>query len=718
MTKKDKLYFSHVSPGTAGHFVIYLYAAIYRLMNQIRRLSEVGGSSLEEVFERYPFLGEYFNEMRSYMPRNISWDEATGWWRRQLELWEAQASSHLPLRALIQKGSIGFASCLAFMVTGLVEEDSRFGTLFAELQEPLNQRRPTLEMVGQMMMDEAVAGQMDPWSICRSLLDMGLVEAPNRQAPRSEWVLKVPSLLWDAVRGQVSGSPAPWCRYHAEQSLGDLPGLIADTRTREHLEKIPGLIRTGMAQMVIIRAMQGAHSIEVMGTIARSLGFGLLNIDGSGLGEDQQVLQIGPLCTMANAMPVFTYDPGPGETVSLPPLKGYDGPVGIILGMEGGLSSNCTPKVVTLTLPVPKADLRQRFWEDSFSGHMVEDLGQIAERFRLPGDFIRKVAHGAIAHAGLEGNHMITANDVRSAARTLNRQMLDTLASPIQTGGHWQDLVSSETTSAKLNELFLRCRHREKLLDHLGGAFGNGTNCGVRTLFTGASGTGKTLAAGILAAELGMDLYRVDLAAVINKYIGETEKNLHRVLSRAEALDVVLLLDEGDALLGHRTEVKSANDRYANLETNYLLQRLENYQGIVAITTNLVENIDRAFQRRMDVVVPFFPPQVEERFHILQLHLPDTHQVDSEFMALAARRCAVNGGQLRNAVLHATLLSIDAGRSVDNDHLKEGLRSEYRKAGATFPLDNMGDPVERDGGMESFVDALNFTSVDQATYRG
>lgn len=706
MSKKDKSYFSHVPAGAAGHFVIYLYAAIYRLMNQIRRLSVVGGTPLEQVFQRYPFLGEYFNEMRRHMPEDIRWDEGTDWWQQQLRIWEDRCDVHLPLRSLRVAGGIGFASCLALMVTGLVEEDSRFGTLFAELQEPLNQRRPTLEMVGQMMMDDALVGQTDPWAICRCLLDMGLVEAPNRQAPRSEWVLKVPALLWDAIRGQVPEAPAPWCRYYAQESLNDLPALIVDAQTADRLAKIPDLINARMAQMVIIRAMQGANSLEVMGAVARSLGFGLLDVNGQKLGEDEQVRQIGPLCAMANVMPVFAYDPGPGETVKQPALKGYAGPVGMILGMEGGLCSSTTAKAITLALPVPGAHLRSRFWKESFNGHPVDSPDRIADRFRLPGDFIRKVAQGAVAHAGLEGRRTVEIQDVRTAGRSLNRQMLDTLASPIQPGGCWHDLVATETTTNKLNELFRRCRHREKLLDHLGVAFSTGTNCGVRTLFTGASGTGKTLAAKILAAELGMDLYRVDLAAVINKYIGETEKNLHRVLSRAEALDVVLLLDEGDALLGHRTEVKSANDRYANLETNYLLQRLEHYQGIVVITTNLVENIDRAFQRRMDVVVPFYPPQAEERLHILELHLPRNHGVDVDFLEMSARRCAINGGQLRNAVLHATLLAMDESLDVNNVHLKEGLRSEYRKAGATFPLDNMGNAVERDGGMEAFIGAL------------
>jgi SpoVK/Ycf46/Vps4 family AAA+-type ATPase len=229
----------------------------------------------------------------------------------------------------------------------------------------------------------------------------------------------------------------------------------------------------------------------------------------------------------------------------------------------------------------------------------------------------------------------------------------------------------------------------------------------VRALFTGASGTGKTMAARILGAVLDLDVYRVDLAAVINKYIGETEKNLHRVLSRAEALDVVLLLDEGDALLGSRTEVRSANDRYANLETNYLLQRLESYQGIVVVTTNLGENIDTAFQRRMDVVVPFFAPRAEERWQILDMHLPAGHVVDQEFLQKVAALCQLTGGQLRNAALHAALLALEDGHDipVTSGHLEEAVRSEYRKAGAAYPLAREGFGDGSDG-MSAFMSSL------------
>jgi SpoVK/Ycf46/Vps4 family AAA+-type ATPase len=249
----------------------------------------------------------------------------------------------------------------------------------------------------------------------------------------------------------------------------------------------------------------------------------------------------------------------------------------------------------------------------------------------------------------------------------------------------------------------------------------------VRALLTGPSGTGKTLAARLLAAELGMDLYRVDLASVINKYVGETEKNLHRVLSTAEELDVVLLLDEGDALLGRRTEVSTANDRYANVETDYLLQRLEHYSGIVLVTSNLADNIDPAFQRRMDRVVDFSPPSAEERLAIWSIHLPEDHAVDESTLRRVARECALNGGQIRNAAQQATLLALDdAGEStsptkagtygeqlravsenvkVRDEHVVAAVREEYQKDGAVCPL-TLEETEGPSSGAQQFVEGM------------
>jgi hypothetical protein len=410
---------------------------------------------------------------------------------------------------------------------------------------------------------------------------------------------------------------------------------------------------------------------------------------------------------MSHAMPVLHYDLGPGETAKVPVPAGYKGPVGIVMGQEGGLEGAIIAGAIVMHMPLLDASLRRQMWETALAGHPVDGLDTISQRFHLPGGIIRQAAPLAIAEAELADRAAVGVTEVRRACRALNRQALDNLATRIEADGAWELLVVSDATALKLRELEQRCRQRERLVERLGPAFGTSTNRDVRALFSGTSGTGKTMAARILANEIGMDLYRVDLAAIVNKYIGETEKNLHRVLTVAEALDVILLLDEGDALLASRTEVRSANDRYANLETNYLLQRLEHYQGIVLITTNAGENIDSAFQRRLDVVVNFVPPQTEARWQIWQLHLPETHGVSPETLEEVAVRCELTGGQIRNAALLATMLALDEGDApIDDRHVRQAVESEYRKAGAHYPLNGRARQNGRGRRVDGFLESL------------
>ncbi len=700
--------FADVPPTVGGHFVLCLYAAIFRLVHHVQRLSDAGGAPLQALFERYPFLGGYFAEIRAHLPENLAWGDAAAWWREELASWETGCDERLPLAGLAARPGVGEAGRLAFLAAGLVEEDSRFGTLFADLQQPLAHRRPTLELLGQMAGDGGDPGAGDAWAICRPLLEAGFLAVVDREAPRAEWVLKVPQLLWDAARGTASAAEraASWCRLTPLERLPAIADLVQPPELMARLARLPHLLALGRTRTVVLRAATGAEPEEVLGAVARELGLGVVAVDHVAAAEDEPARLLGPLATLTHSLPILAYDLGPGEVAEPPPLLGYAGPLAVILGLEGGLGPRAAEGAVTLNLPAPRAELRERSWRLALADRPAEDLAAIAERFQLAGGFIRRAAEMAAAHATLDGRVAVTVRDVQEAARALNRQLLDSLADRLQADGAWSDLVCGESTRAKLTELESRCRHRERLLDRLGRGFRASGNRGVRALFTGTSGTGKTLAARILAAELGLDVYRVDLAAVINKYIGETEKNLHRVLSRAEALDVVLLLDEGDALLSNRTEVRSANDRYANLETNYLLQRLETYQGIVVVTTNLGENIDAGFQRRMDVVVPFCPPQPEERWRILELHLPPDHAVRPDVLERLAVACALTGGQLRNAALHATLRALeDGGGPLTTAHLEEAVRSEYRKAGAAYPLAHEGFG-DGGSGVAAFVAAL------------
>ncbi|MGA1839281.1 MAG: AAA family ATPase [bacterium] len=707
MNYSETYVFKKIPQSVRNHFNMNFYAAVYSLINHIRCLSERGGEDLKIIFEKYPFLKGYFTEINQYMPENITWKGGLRWWEGEITAWEQSVNEPLPLIALSEKVNIAFYSRIALMIIGLVEEDSRFGTVFVQLQNPLLHRRPCLELVGRIMMEEGDNGYKDPWNICHPLFSAGLIDVLNRDAPRSEWVLRIPDVLWDVIKGDVLLNHTPWYQYYPSQDFQLIKELVFPDKFLDKLEQISPLVLSGKAKAIVLRGMRGSEHFKVIGSLARALGQNIITIDGSLSPNERHWQILGPVCSITCSMPVITYDMGPGETAELPILNGYSGPIGILMGLEGGLSGKALEKMVTLTLPPLKSEQRMRCWQKALAGYKIKNLSEISERFHIPGDYIRQSATMAIAHAALNGRETIFQDDIREACRALNHQMLDTLAVRLEAEGSWDRLIVSEATEAKLKELELRCKYREKLLNYLGPAFGSSCNRGVRTLFSGPSGTGKTLAAKILAAVLGIDIYRVDLAAVVNKYIGETEKNLHRILSTAEELDVILLLDEGDALLGKRTEVKSSNDRYANLETNYLLQRLENYQGIVIVTTNLGEAIDTGFQRRMDVVVNFVRPQALERWQIWQLHLPENHDVDIPYLEDVAVRCTMTGGQIRNAALQATMLALDTGKGIlRSQHLEAAIQSEYRKAGAVCPLSENGRSSIHYGGMEAFLERL------------
>jgi hypothetical protein len=391
---------------------------------------------------------------------------------------------------------------------------------------------------------------------------------------------------------------------------------------------------------------------------------------------------------MMRAVPVFAPELTAGETLDLPLVAGYSGPLIVILGQEGGLSGAGSENSATIHLEPESPATRRQLWHHALGDYPVEDLAGIAERFVLPARYLRQASQLAKSYAALDNRKAITADDVQCATRAINRQQLDALASPLEAAGDWSQLIVSPSTGADLSALERRCRHRERL-STAGQEFPGGLNTGVRALLEGPSGTGKTLAARTLAAELGLDLYRVDLSAIVNKYVGETEKNLSRVLGRAEDLNVILLLDEGDALLARRTDVRSAHDRYANLETNYLLQRLESYTGIVLITTNLGHAIDSAFRRRMDVVVKFYLPDPSQRWQLWNIHMPSGHSVSHKGLERISVRHALTGGQIRNAAVHAALLAIERGAPrIGESDLVAAVKLEYRKAGASFPGDD------------------------------
>lgn len=661
----------------AAHFRLYFYGAVMRVLTLT--VDALGG--FEPVIERFPFLRGYLNELAAHGLEGKSFEDGPGWWREAMLRWEESAPDRLPLCDLRAALALDHDAVLLLVATGLAEEDERFAGVLQLLHGLPEQPRPTAALLSAL---SDLHDGANVRAAIRKLVDLGLLQVRNADEPFPAWVVAVPTVLWEAIRGDLPDRPLPWLRYHPAARQVPLAQLILPEAVHATIERLPALMAAGEIAGVVVRGPRHNGRRTVLATTAAAAGCGVLEVHGLERPDDERWQLVGPLATLLRAMPVAVLDLAPGETLRMPALSGYRGPRGFVLGSQGGIDIDGA-RLVTVVLPAPAPEARRRHWQ-SVLGADTAGVDRFAQLFRMSSGNIRRAATLAQSYAALAGRTSVQLDDVREATRALSREALDALAVRESARGDWSQVVCGRETRQELVTLEARCRQREKLAATVGAALAGSLNAGVRALLKGPSGTGKTLAARVLAASLGMDLYRVDLSALVNKYIGETEKNLHRVFARAEELDVVLLFDEGDALLGRRTSVNTANDRYANLETNFLLQRLESHEGVVLITTNAADHIDSAFQRRMDVVVEFRAPEPAERLAIWRLHLPEEHRVPEGFLHDVAHRCVFTGGQIRNAVLHAALLASGDGNAIDAEALEAAIQREYRKRGAVCPL--------------------------------
>ncbi|HET6438814.1 MAG TPA: ATP-binding protein [Anaeromyxobacter sp.] len=658
------------------HFSWVRLAAVARVLD---RAADALGSD-EALDREFPFLTSWHEELlrRGF---DTPQDASRAILHHRLEPLEARAPGHLPLAALRAAAGLDPEDLALLVVAGLVEEDARFGSLFSALQGAPHLHHPTAGLLDSWWS----AGAADGHGRLRRLLRLGLLEAGGTDGPRSERWVHVPAPIWDALRGEADDAIAPWALHVPLAALEGAGPVVLPATAAAWLEPLPRLVGLRVVDAVVVRGPRHGGRRTVLRGLARALGRGTLEVDAPAAVDDGRWRLVGPLATLLHALPILRLETGAGESSEVPALDGSDVATGIIAGRQGGITGAGVERAVTVELATPTPAERREHWRIAL-GPEQPALDELAARFRMASGQIRRAAALARSHAALNGRAAATVDDVAAARRMVQRQALESLATPLAATGDFADLAASADTLRELRHLEERCRRREELAGAVGPALARTLNPGVRALLQGPSGTGKTLAARVLAGALRMDLWRVDLSAVVNKYIGETEKNLSRVFSAAEELDVILLLDEGDALLARRTQVANANDRYANLETNYLLQRIESYEGILLVTTNAAELVDGAFQRRMDVVIGFRPPDPAERWAIWQLHLPAANAVDPGLLREVAARCPLSGGQIRNAVLHAAVLALSDGGTVRSEHLEAAVEREYRKSGGSCPL--------------------------------
>ena len=336
---------------------------------------------------------------------------------------------------------------------------------------------------------------------------------------------------------------------------------------------------------------------------------------------------------------------------------------------------------VVMTLPT--AAEQRRLWAQALAADEQALAPLLGRRFTIAPGTIHDSVHEARARRALSGRAgPLEETDLAHAVRRRLNHALSRVAEPFSTSLTWDDVVLPAEVMEILDEITAHARHRERVYDEWGFrrtmSYGRGLAC----LFTGPPGTGKTMVAGLIAQSLGCEIYRVDLSRVVSKWVGETEKNLGRVFDEAERAQVILLFDEADSLFATRTEVRGSNDRFANMEINYLLQRMEQYDGMSLLTTNFEQSIDEAFKRRLKFKVDFPMPDADDRTKLWERMIPqEADLAEGVRFEKLGKRYKLAGGHIKNAVLRAAFYAADAGVPIDHSLLEKAAVAESRDLG-------------------------------------
>jgi hypothetical protein len=568
---------------------------------------------------------------------------------------------------------------LTVALAAAIEDDPMAGRVLARVQAPVGGARPTLGLL-----TTALASLLKPTEspfavlLNGAALRTGLIALANESAPLPERAVAVPPPLCLALNSHPSDWPG--VRIGLEMPPVPLaPSTLAVASRHAHA------LQTGNVKALVLRAGSTMEAQTIAIALGRALGRSAV------FAETDKLTGFGVWLTLQGLLPVFMTNLGPSERKILPRLPGYTGPVLVIAGRDG-VVENAQGALPAWVIEVPSPGERVELWKSTLPSEAQSLAGKLGNDHRHSAGRIAQLGRLARHHAALRQStskntpdlHMA---DITAAAWTMEGTGLDSLAEPQRSAIPDEALVAPASLRGQLDLLALRCRARDGLADGLGIAAATRYRSGVRALFCGPSGTGKTLAAGWLATRLGLPLYRIDLASVTSKYIGETEKNLAQLLSQAENAEVILLFDEADSLFGKRTDIRDSNDRFANAQTNYLLQRIESYDGIVLLTSNSRERFDSAFTRRLDFILEFPLPDPGERRALWIAHLGENHSLTPIELNQLSGLLDFTGGHIRNAVFTAAVIARSEGRRITFPDVIHGAAAEYRKQGRQLPLE-------------------------------
>ncbi len=576
-------------------------------------------------------------------------------------------------RLVVALGLSTFERDVLLLAAG-VELDARLAALVAQAQ-PDGISQPTFALA-LAVLPEAHWDALLPEGPLRR---WGLV-APGGNGP----LVTRPLTLDELVLHHLTGLADSRTRLDGLAAPGLDPPPLSPSQQRVAEEVAAAAVALDGPVLVRLDGADHEARLGVAAHLAAALGLGLLRVRDAALGEHR----------LSEAARTLDREALLGDRL---PLTGHPGLLALLEARvvvadgepgEGTAGAAETPggrTVLTRTVDPPYAGEQEALWRAALDGDDTTSpggpvLADLAHHYRLTARSIAAIAaewSGTVPRP--EQSASSGADTLRRLVRERARVGLGGLAERVEPRATWDDLVLPEGQRRLLVDLAAQLAHRATVYDDWGFASRTTGGLGVTALFAGASGTGKTMAAEVIAGSLGLDLYRIDLSAVVSKYIGETEKNLRRLFDAAEAAGAVLLFDEADALFGRRSEVKDSHDRYANLEVAYLLQRMEAYRGLAILTTNLRDNVDPAFVRRIRFVVQLPFPDEAARAEIWRRTIPAEAPTEGlDLTALA--RLQVSGGSIRAIAVAAAFAAAAEGSAIGARHLLHAATVEYAKA--------------------------------------
>jgi ATPase family protein associated with various cellular activities (AAA)/winged helix domain-containing protein len=582
-----------------------------------------------------------------------------------------------PLGRLVSGLGLSPVEVDLLLLAGMTEEHEGYGSVLRTLH-PRGEPRASVGLAAQLL-----CASIEERRLLREVLELGPAVSSGAlhlsgDGPFFERSLEVGEGIWPALNG-LEVWPAALQPIQGPVTTSGLVGWLSSAA----VQRVRTALERGEARLVLFSAESETIALHRAAAVAVSMRVAAVRIAlPPQLAPDVERL-IGVHALLRGAVPILQWAVGDGPTpFEVPDFRTFPGPVLLCVRAGAALAHGRRP-LLSVSVERLSPSARRDLWVVALP-ELADHAAALAARYSLEPFVADEVTNDVRSLQTLDGGG-IRLEDVADSVRARCNLALSGGVKLVRPTAHWGRLILPDEQRTQLREAIDRLVHQPKVLDEWGFLAGRPGARGVRMLFSGPPGTGKTLAAEVMAHELGVDLLIVDLARVVSKWIGETEKNLAAVFDASERAQAVLLFDEADALFGRRTEVSDAHDRYANLETAYLLSRLERFEGLAILSTNLRQNIDPAFIRRLEFLIEFAEPSRSEREALWGCHLPAGTLAPEVDLRELATQYPIVGGLIRNAAVAAGFLAAADRSSITRTHLARAIRREYAKAGRVLP---------------------------------